>query len=164
MVEKLAVGENSVLRVNGVEEREKYREAVAEILRRIQTENSVTLLEIAETIDVSLGTISNAANKKADLCGTFLNRLACKFGPHILDPYTALSGGRVVPLDADENCDPLPSTTAAIHKLALARSSASEGGERITHRELLDMEGEIDAAMKALTSLKVKCGLIRSAA
>lgn len=153
---------SNVLRVNSAEEQTAYRVAVAEILRRVQCDHGVTLLEIAEQIDVSLGTISNAANKKTDLNATYLNRLGCKFGPGTLDPYAALSGTRTVPLEAGNACDALPSTTAAIHKLALARSPTSPGGETITHGELLDMEGEIDAAMKALTSLKVKCSLIRS--
>ena len=154
----------NVLRVNKVEEEAAYREAVAEILRRIQAEHRVTLLEIAEKIDVSLGTISNAANKKTDLCATYLNRLGKVFGGHNLDPYAALNGCRLVPLHPDDSVDALPSTTAAIHKLALARSPKSDGGDRITHRELLEMEGEIDEALKALTSLKVKCSLVRSAA
>lgn len=153
---------SNVLRVNGAEEQACYRDAVAEILRRVQTDHSVTLLEIAEKIDVSLGTISNAANKKTDLCATYLNRLGCRFGPGTLDPYAALRGVREVPLEPGSEVDALPSTTAAIHKLAVAKSPASPGGERITHGELLDMEPAIDAAMRALTSLKVKCSLIRS--
>lgn len=154
----------NVLRVNSVEERTAYREAVAEILRRIQCEHKVTLLEIAERIDVSVGTISNAANKKTDLCQLYLSRLAQAYGPHTLDPFAAMSGGRVVPLEADAAADALPSTTAAIHKLALARADDSPGGANITHTELLGMEGEIDAAIRALTTLKLKCNLIRSAA
>lgn len=155
---------HSVLRVNAVEEQTAYRNAVARILANVQHEHGQTLLEIAEKIDVSLGTISNAANKKTDLCASYLKRLGEQYGPCTLDPYNALSGGRVVPLDADESVDALPSTTAAIHKLALARAPNSPGGDRITHGELLAMEVEIDAAMKALTSLKVRCNLIRSAA
>jgi hypothetical protein len=158
------MSELKVLRVNTVEEQTRFRGAIADILRNIQCEHRVTLLEIAERINVSLGTISNAANKKTDLCGVYLARLADAYGPCTLDPYAALTGGRVVPLEVDESTDALPSTTAAIHRLALARSPSSPGGERITHSELLAMEGEIDAALKALTSLKVKCTLLRSAA
>ncbi len=153
----------NVLRVNGAEERTAYRDAVAEILRRVQAENDVTLLEIAERIDVSLGTISNAANKKTDLCSAYLNRLAQRYGPHILDPFAALAGGRVIPLEADDTLDALPSTTAAIHKLALARCKDSPGGERVVHTELLGMESEIDAAIRALTALKRRCEKARAA-
>ena len=38
----------NVLRVNAVEETEAYRSAVAEILRRVQSEHELTLLEISE--------------------------------------------------------------------------------------------------------------------
>lgn len=154
----------NVLRVNAAEERTAYRDAVAKVLTCIQSQHGITLLEIAERIDVSLGTISNAANKKCDLSPTYLNRLACSFGPSTLDPFNALSGGRVVPIEADEELDALPSTTAAIHKLAVARCKDSPGGDRITHTELLDMEQEIDAAIRALTSLKSRCDKIRQAA
>ena len=67
-----------VLRVNGAEEQADYTEAVAEMLRRIQVEHvghdgkPITLYEIAEAIDVSLGTISNAANKKGVLNPLYL--------------------------------------------------------------------------------------------
>jgi transcriptional regulator with XRE-family HTH domain len=164
----MASGSN-VLRVNRVEEQAAYRECVAEMLRLIQAEHKgsdrkpITLLEIAERIDVSLGTIGNAANKKADLSPTYLNRLAEAFGPCTLDPFAAMSGGRIVPREAEE-VDAMPSTTAAIHKLAVARSPDSPGGERITHCELLNIEPEIDAAIRSLTSLKVRCEEIRGIA
>jgi transcriptional regulator with XRE-family HTH domain len=154
----------SVLRVNAAEERAAYRKAVARVITCIQAEHGVTHIDIAEKIGVSLGTISNAANKNTDLCHTYLDRLGKAYGCHALDPVHALYGARAVPLVADDSLDALPSTTAAIHKLALARSPNSPGGDRITHGELLDMEADIDAALKALTSLKVKCSLIRSAA
>ena len=154
----------NVLRVNAVEEQTAERNAVARILLDIQREHSVTLLDIAEKIDVSLGTISNAANKKTDLCRTYLKRLGLAFGGHYLDPFHALYGVRASPIVGDPEADALPSTTAAIHKLALARSPNSKGGERITHCELLGMEQEIDAAIRALSSLKLKCNLVRSVA
>jgi hypothetical protein len=66
-----AMNARNVLHVNAVEETAAYRSAVAEILRRVQSGEGLTLLEISERIDVSLGTISNAANKKADLSPTY---------------------------------------------------------------------------------------------
>ena len=153
----------NVLRVNSAAEQASYREAVAEILRRVQSEHSLTLLEIADRIDVSLGTVSNAANKKNDLNPIYLNRLGQVFGPHTLDPYAALSHARMVPLDADPALDALPPMTAAIHRIAVARSPQSPGGEAITHGELLDMEPVIDDAIRALTALKVRAGKLRAA-
>lgn len=158
------MSEPQVLRVNTAEEQTLFRAAVARVLTCIQAETGDTLLDIAERIGVSLATISNAANKKHDLCRTYINRLGKVYGCTFLDPIHALYGARAIPLEADENADALPSTTAAIHKLAVARSPGSPGGERITHGELLDMESEIDAALKALTNMKLRCSLIRSAA
>jgi transcriptional regulator with XRE-family HTH domain len=157
------VADKNVLRVNPVEEQTAYRNAVARVLTSIQAEHDVTLLDIAERIGVSLGTISNAANKKNDLCRTFINRLGQAFGGSALDPIHRLYGVRAAPLEADESADALPSTTAAIHKLALARSPTGPGGDRITHGELLDMEAEIDAAIRALTALKCRCDEVRAA-
>ena len=42
----------SVLRVNAVEEQERYRSAIARVLVNVQHEYGVTLAEIAEAIDV----------------------------------------------------------------------------------------------------------------
>lgn len=152
---------SNVLRVNTAKEATDYMDAVSEIIRRllIDSDASRTLIEISEAIDVSLGTISNAFNKKAVLNPIYLNRLARKFGPHVLDPFTALSGGRVIPIEADEASDALPPVSAIVHRLALVRTPG-----RPVHTELLDMEADIDAAIKALTTLKVRAQHIRSAA
>jgi hypothetical protein len=157
----------NVLRVNSVEEQTRYRNAVAQILIDIQREHSrpgapMTLHEIAETIDVSLGTISNAANKKNDLSVTYLARLGECFGPEMLNPYAALSGGRMVPLQPS-NVDALPSLTASVHSIALARSPDSDGGERLTHRELLKMMPDLKAAQAAITNLILQAEGVRAA-
>ncbi len=153
----------NVLRVNTVAEQAAYVNAVAEILRDVQARHGLTLLEIAEAIDVSLGTVSNAANKKSVLNPLYLSRLAQLFGPDTLNPFARLSGGRVVPIEPDETADAMPRTTAAIHHLAVARSPESPGGEAITHTELLELEPIIDAAIKALTALKCRAEKVRAA-
>ncbi len=119
---------SNVLRVNAVEEQADYREAVAEILRNVQSDHKVTLAEIAEKIDVSLGTISNAANKKADLSSIFLNRIGRMFGPDALDPYARLAGGRIVAVQANGDADVLPILTMVSHRVAAARCPTSPGG------------------------------------
>lgn len=118
----------NVLRVNAVEEREEYRDAVAEILRNVQHDHQVTLLDIADRIDVSLGTISNAANKKADLCAPFLKRIGKAFGVSSLDPYVRSIGGRVMPTEADGAVDILPTILNTGHQIATARTASSPGG------------------------------------
>jgi len=165
MLERLPVSDNHVLRVNAVEEEKRYLEAVHQVIACILAEKpGRTLIEIADAIDVDKKTVSNAFNKTHRLGQIFLIRLGQAFGPHCLNPVASLYGARHVPNEADDTVDALPSTTAAIHRLAVARSAQSPGGERITHTELLDMEGEIDAAINSLMALKARCDGLRGAA
>ena len=131
------------LRVNSVEETTDERNAVVQILLDIQRHEKLTLLDIAEKIDVSLGTISNAANKKTDLCRTYLKRLGKAFGGHYLDPFHALYGIRSVPLNGGAHRDILPLLAHAAATLAQARDPDSDGGGRVTHREKLAMLPEL---------------------
>jgi transcriptional regulator with XRE-family HTH domain len=146
----------SVLHVNGHQETTAYRNAIACILLDVQSRHGMTLHEIAEAIDVSLGTISNAANKKSDLSPTFLKRIGEAFGPETLNPYAALSGGRMVPLQPTED-DPMP------HLLALATAlcqAKAEGRER-DHRVKLAMIPELKAAQAAITNMILQAESIR---
>jgi transcriptional regulator with XRE-family HTH domain len=129
----------NVLRVNDAEERTRYREAVAESLRTVMVDHGVTLLEIAEQIGVSLGTISNAANKKADLTAVYLGRLGAHYGASAIDPFARIMGGRFVPLEPDASGDVLPFITLASYRVSQARSPASPGGTAETLTEQLDM-------------------------
>lgn len=140
-----------------------YRRAVARIIRDLQSRHGLTDLEFGERVGCSVGTVRNARNEDSDLGAIWLTRIERQFGTGAIDPYLELGGSRAAPIQADEAADALPTTTAAIHKLALARSPESPGGERITHCELLGMEGEIDAALRALTNLKLLCGKARAA-
>lgn len=143
----------SVLHVNTAAEQADYRKAVAEILRRVQSDHGKTLLEIAELIDVSLGTISNAANKKSDLCAVYLRRLGEAFGPNTLDPYLALIGGRVVPLEVSIQRDVLPFVAKVNHKIAVARSPDSPGGVREVHTEKAEYLPDLRQLRKELDGL-----------
>jgi len=126
-----------VLRVNSVEEQTNYRNAVAEILVNIQQDHKVTLSDISEAIDVSLGTISNAANKKNDLSSTFLQRLGKVYGVSTLDPYAKLYGGRNVPLIKQGGADILPLIARVNLAVAEARDPVSPGGVIEVHTEKL---------------------------
>ncbi len=70
-----------VLRINCAEEQTDYRNAVARVLLNVQRDFDLTLQDIAEKIDVSLGTISNASNKRNDLSPLYVQRLGRVFGP-----------------------------------------------------------------------------------
>lgn len=142
----------NVLRVNEVEEQEDYRKAVARIIVDIQRDTGKSLLEIAGEIGVSVGTISNAANRKADLSTVFLNRLGARYGVQRLSPVMKLAGGRVVPINANDE-DPLPRLLAAALKIGEARDPNSDGGEVETHRELASMLPDLIKASRALSGM-----------
>jgi hypothetical protein len=144
---------SNVLRVNTVEEREAYRAAVSEVIGRVISEHRATLVEISEAIDVSLGTVSNAFNRKTDLCPTYLNRLGKRFGPHILDPVAALSGARMVPLEVSMSRDVLPFVGKVNLKIAQARCPDSPGGTREVHTEKADYLPDLRALRKELDVL-----------
>jgi transcriptional regulator with XRE-family HTH domain len=150
------MADNSVLRVNPVEEQADYRRAVADILLAIQQERGVTHIEIAEKIGVSLGTISNAANKKSDLCSIYLKRLGQAYGGHHLNPYLALFGVRAEPLEAGNEADVLPFVAKVNLKIAEARSPGSKGGPRETHCEKLGYLPDLKELQREISALICK--------
>jgi hypothetical protein len=151
------VADRNVLPVNSVDERNDYRSAIARILLDIQRDTGRTHVEIADEIDVSLGTISNAANKKADLSPTYLKRLGQAYGGHYLDPYHALYNTRSVPLDPSNVHDILPFLSRAMTRIAEARDQSSPGGGRETHREKLGYLPELENLQAELA--KVVCDI-----
>lgn len=151
----------NVLRVNPVAEQTAYRDAVAEILRNVQADFRITLLEISEAIGCTVVTVSNAANKKNDLNAIYLKRLGEAFGCAALDPYARLAGGRMVAREAEGSGDVLPLITIASHKIALARSPNSPGGISETLREQLGylpdlrrLRRELDAEIARIETRK----------
>lgn len=143
----------NVLRVNGVEETASYRDAIAEILRNIQSEHKVTLLEIADATDISLGTVSNAANKKADLNSIYMHRLGKVYGPCTLDPYHRLHGARAVPLEGANVHDIMPFIQRVGLCIAEARDPASPGGPHESLREQLNYLPQLCALQRELDAL-----------
>lgn len=153
----------NVLPANQLATSKQCRRAVARIVRDLQHKHELTDCDFAEAIGCSIGTVRNARNEETDLSNLWLTRIEQRFGAGSIDPYLALAGSRSVPVTSDPSLDALPSTTAAIHRIAVARSPGSPGGERITHTELLAMERDIDAAIKALCALKARCDEVRAA-
>lgn len=145
----------NVLRVNSIEEQARYRSAVARVLVNIQHEYGLTLHEIAEAIDVSLGTISNAANKKADLSSIYRDRLGYVFGGHALNPIAALYGSQHIPLHGRDS-DILPLVARVSLKIAEARAPGSDGGVVETHREKLKYLPDLMALQSDLAALVVE--------
>jgi len=124
----------SSLRVNPVSETACYRKAVATIIRDIQRDHRdehdkpMELLDIAEVINVSLGTISNAVNEKSDLNAIYLMRLGQKFGSGYLNPYLRMCDAQAAPLDGSLTADILPMVMTVAHKIACARDPNGPGG------------------------------------
>lgn len=123
----------TVMHVNEVEEQAQYMRAVAEIIGDIQREEKVNgrqinFIDIAETIDVSVATISNAFNKKSVLNAIYLKRLGKRFGAGYLNPYFRLMDAQAAPLDDSLTSDILPLMMAAAHKIAMARDPEGPGG------------------------------------
>jgi transcriptional regulator with XRE-family HTH domain len=145
---------NDVLRVNEAEEKAGYLDAVAEILRNVQADNELTLLEISEKIGLNaVTTISSAANKKTELNPRYLKRLGQAFGVHFLDPYLKLAKGRGVPLDPESSGDVLPIMTLATARIASARSPNSPGGAVETLQEQLGYLPDLRRLQRELTAL-----------
>lgn len=154
---------SNVLLFDALPTRNKLREAVAKIIRAIQHSASETDETTADKIGVSVGTIRNARNAQTDLNAVTIARIGAIYGEHVLDPYTALYGARNVPIEAADDVA-LHSVTGAVHRLALAKDQASEGGTAITHHELAEMLPELKEAQRLITSLIVRADKLGLAA
>lgn len=118
--------ESKVMRADA--DTDDYRCAVETIIRDIQRATEDTLIDIAENIGASLGTISNAVNRKADLNATYLARLGQYYGSAFLNPYLAMFGAQAAPIKRKPERDILPIVTKVAHKIALARDPEGPGG------------------------------------
>lgn len=143
----------NVLRVNATEEQTGYRNAVAQIILDIQRASEKTLIEIAEDIDASLGTISNAANKKCDLGATYLARLGKQYGAAFLNPYLALIGAQAALLDPGRAADILPFVARVNLKIADARDPLGPGGKAEVPQERRGYLPDLKALQRELGGL-----------
>lgn len=140
-----------------------YRRLVSEAVRRVGYHGSLSDPELGEMTGSSDKTIANARNQHNSLGGKTLFNLMVA-DELALEGLLHHFGRRSVPIEAKCDTDALVSTSGAVHKLAMAHSVVSEDRSRVTDRECLDMEPEIDAAIAALSALKNRCHTIRSAA
>lgn len=132
-----------------------YCDLVEDIIRLIKREQQLTYKEIGARLFVDEKTIKNAATGDHKLSApTLLNLLT--ISPSALELLLHFFDRRSVPLGSKCDTDALPSTAAALHKLALASSDG-----QITDRDCLDMEATLDAAIEALCGLKSRCLEIR---
>lgn len=146
---------NNVLLPIALPTQKSLREAVANIIRHVQAAQRLTDEEFADAVGCSVGTVRNARNATSDLGAVTIARIGAKFGQECLDPYSALWGARNVPLEVEEG-DALPSMSAAVHRLAVAQSPDSPGGNKTTHCELLAMLPDLREAQRAINALIVR--------
>lgn len=120
------MSEHKVL--HALSDTDAYRCAISTIIGDIERFEKQTLVDIAEAIDASLGTISNAKNRKADLNPVYLARLGQVYGGAYLNPYFALFYTQAAPLKGTVEADILPLIMAVGHKIASARDPEGPGG------------------------------------
>ena len=108
--------ETRVLAQNPAPDTKSYRAAIAAIIRDIQHRARETDQQTADRLGVSVGTIRNARDEKADLSGLTLAKIGSLYGNEALAPFAALSAREC---DVCENV--IPSMAAAMSALALAK-------------------------------------------
>lgn len=104
-----------------------YRSAVTTIIRDIER-TGATLLDIAESIDASRDTVSDAKYGKTTLNAVHLARLGQVYGAGFLNPYFALFGAQAAPMEKKQSVDVLPIFTRISMKIAEARDPQGLGG------------------------------------
>jgi hypothetical protein len=105
-----------------------YRSAVATIIENIEQATGATLLDIAENIDASRDTVSDAKYGKTTLNPVHLVRLGQVYGAGFLNPYFALFGAQAAPMERKASVDVLPLIAKASLKIAEARDPNGPGG------------------------------------
>lgn len=135
--------------------RNLYRQLVSRSVRSIQLKRGMSDEALADEMGISEGTIANAGNQNNSLSGELLFNLL-RFDPYALEGFLHHFDRRSVPIAAKCDTDALAPTAAALHKLAVAQSDGA-----LTDRECLDMETEVEAAIEALSAVKMRCEAIR---
>jgi len=121
---------------NHVDERENFTRAIATIIEDIQKAfptdgKPMSDTDLAESIDVSKGTIANAKYGRNGLGSLYLSRLGKRYGASFLNPYFALFGAEATPIKpvAETNLGPL----VAKVNLKLVEASDPTGPGGVTH-------------------------------
>ena len=99
------------------------RAAVSAIIRDIQHSHHELDQETADRLGVSVGTVGNARNEKADLGALTIAKIGLLYGPEAVAPYNALYGATAHATHPSA-CDPLPELGRAIAALAAIRNGS----------------------------------------
>lgn len=136
-----------------------YRDAVEEIIRQIRRASGLSDSALADHIGCSASTIRNARNGQTSLDPALLLRIEQEFGPGAIDPFLALANSRAVPLpQANALGNPALAIVAALHRIIDVQAASSEGGQRITRRELQAILADLRRGRAALDQLIARAG------
>lgn len=131
-----------------------YRDAVEEIIRHIRRASGLSDSALADRIGCSASTVRNARTGQTSLDPALLLRIEQEFGPGAIDPFLALANSRAVPLpQANALGNPALAIVAALHRIIDVQSASSEGGQRITRRELQVILADLRRGRAALDQL-----------
>ncbi len=131
-----------------------YRDAVSAIVNRILRAHGLTDGQLAKRVGCSAGTIKNARTCATNLDAVTLANIERAFGPGAIDPFLALGGVRALPLAAKgEKAHPTLAIVEGLHRLIETQTPESDGGTRMTARELRAILKELRDARNALDAL-----------
>lgn len=134
---------------------------IANAVRNVQAEHGLTDQDLADAIGCAKGTVKNARNGEGQMQPYTLFSLL-EISPTALDGLLHHFDRRSVSLGAKCDTDALPSTAGAVHKLAVVTAADSPGGKTITDSEVLEIEGDINAAIESLCALQARCHEIKA--
>lgn len=140
---------NKVLLPCGLPDTKSLRAAVSAIIRDIQREHEETDQCTADRLGVSVGTIGNARNGKADLGALTIAKIGAIYGPAAIDPYNQLYGA-TAHLTNPAACDPLADLARGVATICDMRRAEGPGGPVETPKERLDALPTLKAARASL--------------
>lgn len=139
---------NKGLRPNPRPTENSYQSAIREIILNIGAD--LTDDQLAERLGVSSGTISNARNRKGNLCGVTLAQVGHEFGPDAVEPFTALFGAIAVPRESTAAND--LATIAGLSHVAGDWVNRLRDGTRC-HNDTVALAESLRPLLTALTAI-----------
>lgn len=135
----------------------RYRSAIAAIIRQIKAQHGLTNDELGERVGCTGQTIGNAENERNDLSGLTLANIQHEFGADAIDEFQALAGARGVPEAAPHasESDLIAAMGDVIGKLARIKSVNSDAGELVTPTEARDVLPTLRQSSRDLDALIV---------
>ncbi len=131
-----------------------YRDAIAQIIRRVQKDHELNDGQLATRLACSASTIRNARTGATNLDAAILINIERQFGPGAIDPYLALANARAIPIEPPAlDAPPTLAIVEALHRLIETQAPDSDSGGSTTPRELLAILKELRGARSAFDAL-----------